>query len=45
MHAPLELIFMFSQSGSTEVPKDQVMIQVVPAVQGGHVPKETTVRI
>ena len=43
--APLELIFMFPQSGAAEVTKDQVMIPVVPGVQDGHVPKETTARI
>ena len=28
MRAPLELVFMFPQSGAAEVPKYQVMIQV-----------------
>ena len=36
---------MFPHSGAAEAPKDQVMIQVVPGVQDGHVPKETTVRL
>ena len=44
-HAPPELIFMFPQSGIAEVPKDPVMIQVVPGIQDGPVPTETTVRI
>ena len=44
-HAPPELIFMFPQSGATEVPKDKVMIQVVPGVQDGHFTKDTMVRI
>ena len=43
--APPELIFMFPQSGDAEAPNDQVMIRVVPGVQDGHVPKDTTVRL
>ena len=43
--APPELIFIFPQSISAEVPKDQIMIRVVPGVPGGHVPKDTTVRL
>ena len=39
--APTELICMFPQSGATEAPTDQVMIQVVPGVQDRHVPKDT----
>ena len=36
---------MFPQSGSVEAPKDHVMIQVVPGVQDGNVPKEMMVRL